>query len=81
MKEDWDWTIDLRGKYKIHDTHPVKDCYMEIKPSTQKVRFIEYKSNDPKCQDCGAYKSEVIGPTHTKWVCCSCAIYVGEDEK
>lgn len=81
MEEDLAWTIDLRGKYKIHDTKPVKDTYMQLGHKWHSVakdasgKIVE----DPKCEHCGNFKSELIGSNASAWVCISCAVYVGEE--
>lgn len=73
MKEAW--TIDLRlprekqEPTQGHKWHAVgKDAMCQ-------------RRQDPKCEHCGNFKSELIGANATAWVCISCAVYVGEDEK
>ena len=34
---------------------------------------------DPKCEHCGNFKSELIGFQASAWVCISCAVYVGDE--
>lgn len=41
-----------------------------LKPSQVKMYDAEGKEvSYPQCSECGAYKQEVIGMTHSAWIC------------
>lgn len=46
-----------------------------LKPKDVKMFDSDGKEMEiPKCEHCGAYKTEVIGLKYCTWICCNCVV-------